>query len=128
ARRKRYGNLVQREIMQQVYQDGGDYEASTGYQVLVLQMFTSAFLLMRAQGHRPSADFLRRLRNMYKFLGTMADETGCLPQAGDCDDGRVELLTDDLEQMLSTNLSTRNYQAITGINYRRKSCRGMWWV
>ena len=115
TRRKLYGNLVQREILQQVHQDGGDYEASTGYQVLVLQMFTSAFLLMRAQGHRPSADFLRRLRNMYKFLGTMADETGCLPQAGDCDDGRVELLTDDLEQMLRTNLSARNSLAISGL-------------
>src|SRR3989454_4220933 len=115
ARRKRYGNLVQREIMQQVYQDGGDYEASTGYQVLVLQMFTSAFLLMRAQGHQPSADFLKRLRNMYEFLGTMADEKGYLPQAGDCDDGRVELLTDDLEQMLRTNLSARNSLAISGL-------------
>src|SRR5208282_2413497 len=47
-RRASYQHQVQEEIFRQVYEDGVDYEASLGYHVLVLQMFTSAYLLMRA--------------------------------------------------------------------------------
>jgi len=68
--------------------------------VLVTQMFTSALLLMKAHGREPAPDFLSRLQSMYRLLSTLADNRGQLPQIGDCDDGRVELLADDLERML----------------------------
>jgi hypothetical protein len=100
ARRESYRRLVEQEILHQVYRDGGDYEASTGYHVLVTQMFTSALLLMKAQGPDPNPDFASRLRSMYRFLSALADDHGRVPQIGDCDDGRVELLADDLERML----------------------------
>jgi hypothetical protein len=98
-RRRYYRRLVEQEILSQVRDDGGDFEASTGYHVLVQQMFTCAWLLMRSQEVQPSAEFSGRLKRMYGFLAGLADQRGRVPHLGDCDDGRVELLSDDLEQM-----------------------------
>src|SRR6266849_1684359 len=86
-RRQMYRNLVEQEMFKQVYEDGGDFEASSGYHVLVLQMFTSAFLLMRSQGVQPAGEFSTRLRHMYGFLGALADQRARVPHFGDCDDG-----------------------------------------
>jgi hypothetical protein len=104
ARRRKYRGLVEQEIFRQVRDDGFDYEASTGYHFLVLQMFTSAWLVLRHDQARVSQAFKERLRNMYGVIQMLGDEDSCLPQVGDCDDGRLELLTDDLEQ-LSTERS-----------------------
>jgi hypothetical protein len=108
ARRRRYRQQIEAEIMRQVYEDGGDYEASSGYHVLVTQLFTTALLLMRAEGHTPFPAFVERLRLMYRVLATIASDSGQLPQVGDCDDGRVELLADDLLQMMSGEPADRN--------------------
>lgn len=99
ARRDVYCQLVEQEILHQVYEDGGHYEGSTGYHVLVTQMFTSALLLMKAHEREPAPHFLSRLRSMYRVLSEVADDQRRVPQLGDCDDGRVELLNDDLERM-----------------------------
>jgi Heparinase II/III-like protein/Heparinase II/III N-terminus len=120
ARRNRYAQLLEREIFHQVYQDGGDYEASTGYHILVTQMFTTAVLLMRAAGRKLKPTVQERLSSMYKLTATLADAAGRIPHVGDCDDGRVELLSDDLQQMLSTpvderhSLTVRNLLGIGG--------------
>src|SRR5262249_21158535 len=45
-----------------------------------------------------SSEFAGRLKRMYEALDTLADQQGRVPQVGDGDDGRVELLTDDLKQ------------------------------
>jgi len=115
ARRQLYRKLVEQEIRQQVYEDGGNHEASTGYHVLVLQMLTSALVLMRAQSMEPSVEFASRLQQMYEWLATLADNAGRVPQFGDCDDGRVELLSDDLRQMLVTNPGDRNSLFVSGL-------------
>lgn len=107
-RRERYTRLLQEEILVQVYGDGGDKEASTGYQVLVAQMFTCGALLLKASGDEPDQRFLARLQEMFRCLDYLADGQGCLPHVGDCDDGRVELLLDDLHQILEVPLSARN--------------------
>ncbi|HYG97692.1 MAG TPA: alginate lyase family protein [Terriglobales bacterium] len=99
SRRRIYQGKVEREMQLQVYPDGCGFEASTGYHVLVLQMFTSALLAMRAAGCRPSDDFEKRLYRMYDFVSQLADGSGQIAQAGDCDDGHVELTTDDLIQL-----------------------------
>jgi hypothetical protein len=101
-RRRLYKRLLEQEILLQVYEDGGDYEASSGYHLLNLQMFSTALSLMNAQKMEPSPGFVGRLRNMYRFLEALADERGQVPHIGDCDDGRIELLVDDLEQTLAT--------------------------
>ena len=109
AKRQEYRRRVHEEMMKQVYDDGADYEASTGYQVLVTQLFATALLLMRAErATRVMPAFIERLRMMFRFLNTIASRQGELPHVGDCDDGRVELLVDDLEQMLLFPVVERN--------------------
>jgi hypothetical protein len=109
ARRREYRWRIEAEMAKQVYEDGGDYEASTGYQVLVTQLFTTSLLLMRTERSAPPAPaFVERLRMMFRFLNTVASASGELPQVGDCDDGRTELLVDDLQQMIKYPVAERN--------------------
>jgi hypothetical protein len=108
AKRRLYRRRVEDEILHQVYEDGGDYEASTGYHVFVTQMFTSALLVMRAYHTTPNSHFLKKLRRMHAFIAQLASSSGELPHFGDCDDGRVELLLDDLKQMLLLSVPERN--------------------
>ena len=108
ARRREYRQRIEAEMAKQVYEDGGDYEASTGYQVFVTQLFTTALLLMRTEHPAPATAFTERLRMMFRFLNTVASASGQLPQAGDCDDGRTELFVDDIEQMIHLPVSERN--------------------
>jgi len=107
ARRRLYRWHIEREILHQVYEDGGDHESSTGYHVLVTQMFTAAMLLMRAQGMGPSPQYSTRLHAMYRLVAELSNDDGELPMMGDCDDGRVELLVDDLQQMLTLPVENR---------------------
>jgi hypothetical protein len=109
ARRREYRQRIEAEMAKQVYEDGGDYEASTGYQVLVAQLFTTALLLMRSDRSVPESPvFVERLSTMFQFLNAVASTSGQLPQVGDCDDGRTELLVDDLEQMIHSPVAERN--------------------
>jgi hypothetical protein len=108
-RRRKYRQRIETEMARQVYEDGGDYEASTGYQVLVTQLFSTALLLMRSERSAPpAAAFVGRLRMMFQFLNAVASASGQLPQVGDCDDGRTELLVDDLQQMIRCPIAERN--------------------
>lgn len=109
ARRREYRRRIEAEMAKQVYDDGGDYEAAIGYQVLITQLFATALLLMRAERSAPAMPvFVERLRMMFRFLDTIASTTVELPQVGDCDDGRTELLVDDLEQMVLLPVAERN--------------------
>jgi hypothetical protein len=113
-RRKKYRRLIQRAMLRQVYEDGGDYEASFSYHLLVLQMFTNAYLLMRSDNDAPTPRFTQRLRAMYRYLGELAGEDGSVPHVGDSDDGRVELLVSDLRQMTSLPREKRNSLLVPG--------------
>ena len=113
-KRNAYRRQVEREILLQVYEDGGDYEASTGYQVLVAQMFTCCLLLARADSIATSERFLKRLGSMHHLLAQLAGQSGQLPQIGDCDDGRIELLIDDLKQMSLLPVEKRNSLRVSG--------------
>jgi hypothetical protein len=115
ARRRSYQQVVEREIIDQVYADGGDYEASSGYQVLVAQLFTSVFLLLRADQIEVHESFRDRLKQMYVWITTLADQQGRLPHIGDCDDGRVEWLLDDLKQMRSVPLPERDSLRVSSL-------------
>ncbi|HKW17135.1 MAG TPA: alginate lyase family protein [Terriglobales bacterium] len=112
-RRRKYCSLIQREMLVQVYKDGGNYEASLGYHLLTLQMFTTAFIVMRRQHMPMRREFWDRLRRMYQLLAGVSDHNGRIPHIGDCDDGRVELLSDDLEQMLVINHEKRHSLGIS---------------
>ncbi len=43
-------------------------------------------------------EFEARLRLMFEWIALLADDDGKLPHLGDCDNGRVELLGDDIAQ------------------------------
>jgi hypothetical protein len=62
-------------------------------------MFLTAYQLMRAENVVPAESFTQRLGAMFVWMETLADSSGRLPHIGDCDDGRVEFLLDDLQQM-----------------------------
>ncbi len=115
AKRAKYRRLIENEILHQVYEDGGDYEASSGYHVLVTQMFTSALLLMKTDGQPIKESFVNRLAKMYAFIDAIADEAGELPCLGDCDDGRTELIADDLEQMIHLPVEQRTSLKVSNL-------------
>ena len=82
-----------------MYADGGQAEASTGYHVLATQLFALPFLVARSGGDEFSSEYARRLAAMFAWIACLSDDDGRLAHIGDCDDGRVELLPEDLEQM-----------------------------
>jgi Heparinase II/III-like protein/Heparinase II/III N-terminus len=97
-RLERYAGAVQREIVLQTYADGGDCEASTGYHVLVAQLGLHSLVVQRRCEGAIAPAFEARLRLMFEWIATLADDAWKLPHLGDCDNGRVELLLDDIAQ------------------------------
>jgi hypothetical protein len=94
----KYARAVQREILLQTYPDGGDREASTGYHVLVAQMFLHSLIVQQRCRTGIVPEFETRLRRMFDWIAMLADDAWKLPHLGDCDNGRVELLADDIAQ------------------------------
>ena len=97
-RRDKYARAVQRELLLQTYTDGGDCEASTGYHFLVAQLGLHAFIVQQQSRVAMAPEFQARLGQMFSWMASLADESGKLPHLGDCDNGRVELLMDDIAQ------------------------------
>jgi Heparinase II/III-like protein/Heparinase II/III N-terminus len=99
-RLRKYSPAVQQEILLQTYPDGGDREASTGYHVFVTQMAQHSLLVQRLNGCSIAAEFEERLQLMLRWIACLGDGEGKLPLLGDCDNGRVELLTEDIVQTM----------------------------
>jgi hypothetical protein len=97
-RLRKYARAVQREVLLQTYADGGDSEASTGYHVLVAQMGLHSFMVQQRSGCTIAPAFEARLRRMFAWMATLADDGGKLPHLGDCDNGRVELVPEDIAE------------------------------
>jgi hypothetical protein len=97
-RLRKYARAVNREILLQTYPDGGDCEASTGYHVLVAQMFLHSWVVQQRRKSAIASEFEARLRLMFEWIASLADDDWKLPHLGDCDNGRVELLLDDIAQ------------------------------
>ncbi|HEY1526161.1 MAG TPA: alginate lyase family protein [Candidatus Angelobacter sp.] len=124
-RRQRYRLLLEREIMLHTYEDGGHFEASTGYHALVSQLFLTAYQLMKAEGAVPSPAFTDRLRKMFQWMEALASPEGGLPHVGDCDDGRVELMFDDLGQMATVPVPERDslrVKSLIGLGFALLGC------
>jgi hypothetical protein len=79
---------LEKEMRVQVYEDGCDYEASTSYHRLVLEMFFYAHLLAKRSGISFSDAFEERLRRMFVFSLYCIKPNGRIPQIGDNDSGR----------------------------------------
>ena len=109
----------QTQIYHQTYDDGFNYEGSTSYHRLVLEMFFYFSLLRARQAKGPLAHhslidvlkeemkepFLARLRSMIQVIPPLARTDGRLPIMGDNDSGRVHVLLrrddDDLRALVA---------------------------
>jgi hypothetical protein len=94
-----------REMKRQVLEDGVDYEASTGYHRLVLEIFALFFSIAQTTALVIDAEFSALLRAMFDFVRTYLKPDGTAPMIGDSDDGRIikfkARLADDHSYLLS---------------------------
>jgi uncharacterized heparinase superfamily protein len=80
---------LQHEMEEQVYPDGVDYEKSTGYHRLVLELFYSATILCMKNNVRFIEPYMQRLEKMFEFVLQYTRPDGSIPLVGDADDGRL---------------------------------------
>lgn len=106
AWRDRGRSIVLDEMLLQVTEDGVDFEASTAYHRLVLELFLTAYQLLRLHGETIPAAQWQRLERMFEFVEAYTKPDGRAPLVGDADDGRVQILgpqaTGDHRYLLST--------------------------
>ena len=86
---------LERGIAEQVNLDGADYECSTSYHRLVLEIFLSAFILGRINGVNFSDKYRIRLYAMIGFSEALIPPSGLAPLMGDNDDGYIVHLATD---------------------------------
>ncbi|HEY0322788.1 MAG TPA: alginate lyase family protein [Pyrinomonadaceae bacterium] len=87
---RRFGfTEMMREMDKQVLPDGADFEASTGYHRLVLELFLYSFLLCRENNMEIEERHWQKLRQMFDYLRAILRPDGRAPLIGDTDSGRV---------------------------------------
>lgn len=98
--------IVLDEMLLQVSDDGVDFEGSTAYHRLVMELFLTAYQLLHVHGERIPAAQWTRLERMAEFVEAYVKPDGLAPLVGDADDGRVQILgrqpTGDHRYLLST--------------------------
>ncbi|HLF19739.1 MAG TPA: alginate lyase family protein [Bacteroidota bacterium] len=77
------------EMERQVYPDGVDYEKSTSYQRLVLELFYTPAILCILNNIRMPAAFMNHLERMFEYVQHYTRPDGSIPLFGDADDGRL---------------------------------------
>lgn len=81
---------LEKEINSQVLDDGCDFEASTSYHILVLELFlASSIFIKRSRNHAMSETAELKIRKMFEFILSYCKPNGYAPQIGDNDSGRV---------------------------------------
>lgn len=84
--------IVIDEMLMQVSEDGVDFEQSTAYHRLVLELFFTSYLLLERHGIEIPAPQQERLGRMLDFVAAYTKPDGLSPLVGDADDGRVQKL------------------------------------
>ena len=79
---------LSKEIEKQVYHDGCDFEASTSYHRLVLEMFFYCNLLAYRAGISVPEKFKDKVKKMFEVSLYSIKPNGMIPQVGDNDSGR----------------------------------------
>lgn len=87
-------DAIEKEISVQVLKDGADYESSIPYHRLVTELFLGAARLAKWVQDPFSADFMSILRRMVNYHYKVLRPDGKMPIVGDCDDGRLHILSD----------------------------------
>ncbi len=80
---------LEKEIIQQVSEDGVDYEASINYHRLVTELFLLAIILGKENNITFSERFNKRVENMCNFIMHYTKPSGLAPSIGDTDNGRI---------------------------------------
>ena len=78
-----------REMDKQVLADGADYEASTGYHRLTLELWLYSFVLCHVNGIDIEEKYWSRLRSMLDYLRAYLRPDGFAPLLGDSDSGQI---------------------------------------
>lgn len=78
-----------REMEVQILPDGADFESSTGYHRLVLELFMYSFILCRENGIEIEPRYWDKLRGMVAYLRAYIRPDGRAPLIGDTDGGQV---------------------------------------
>ena len=86
---------LEKGIAEQVQKDGANYEGSTSYHRLVLEIFLSAFILGRLNGITFSDKYRSNLYGMINFSEALIPSSGLAPLIGDNDDGFIVKLATD---------------------------------
>jgi uncharacterized heparinase superfamily protein len=98
--------IVFDEMLEQVSEDGVDFEQSTAYHRLVLELFMTSYLLLEVHGKPVPARQRERIGRMLDFVAAYTKPDGQAPLIGDADDGRVQKLgmqgINDHRYLLST--------------------------
>ena len=117
-------DIVTSEIFDQVTPDGVDFEQSTAYHRLVLECFSTSFMLLERNGERIPPGARERLMRMFEYVAAYTKPGGSAPLVGDADDGRIQILgtqpLNDHRYLLST-------AAAIGASPVFKSAAGSFW-
>jgi hypothetical protein len=84
---------LEKEIQHQIYDDGCDFEASTCYHRLALEIFMYCEMLGRKAGVEFQELYREKLKKMFEFCLSAIKPNGLIPQIGDNDSGRFLMFT-----------------------------------
>jgi len=82
------------EIIKQFEPDGANFEQSTAYHRLVLELSLSAVLLLQINGHEIPKNVKERLHKALLFTAAITKPDGRVPVIGDADDGRAHIFSE----------------------------------
>jgi uncharacterized heparinase superfamily protein len=82
-----------KEMDRQVLNDGADYEASTGYHRLKVELFLYSFVLCHINGTEIDQKYWQKLRAMIDYIKAYLRPDGRAPLIGDTDSGQVLPIT-----------------------------------
>lgn len=99
---------LEREMKLQVYPDGVDFEASTCYHRLMLELSAYTAIVCKNSGIELCDEFWSRLELMFDFALNYMTPIGTNPQVGDNDNGRllVFVLRDTLDNSYLPTIAT----------------------
>jgi len=104
--REKYIDVLYRELDDQVYQDGVNFEQAVSYHRFVLYFYLLLLRIMRINGYDVPANLSQKLEKMIEFMMYIMKPDETMPQIGDSDDARTVLLSSDRSDSIAPLLST----------------------
>lgn len=84
---------LEKEMIIENNEDGTNYESSTCYHKLVIELLFFSLLIGEKNGLEFSSKYKRRLKKMFIFLASITKPNGLFPMIGDVDNGRLIILS-----------------------------------